>query len=136
MSTAIGASQQTAKLVITLIGDMAFQYDRNALWNSYVGANVRIIIFNNSGGGIFGILDGAKELPELGEFMVTQQTFLAKNAALDAGIDYFEANDWNELHQQMQHFFEPSNRAKILEIFTDSAVNTQELQAYMRLFKH
>ncbi len=136
LSTAIGASQHTHKLIISLIGDMAFQYDRNALWNSYVGANVRIIIFNNSGGGIFGILDGAKELPELGEFMVTQQTFRAKNIALDAEIDYFEANDWNELHQQMQHFFEPSNRAKILEIFTDSAVNTQELQAYMRLFKH
>ncbi|MFD3393598.1 2-succinyl-5-enolpyruvyl-6-hydroxy-3-cyclohexene-1-carboxylic-acid synthase [Aquirufa sp. OSTEICH-129V] len=135
LSTAIGASQQTNKLVISLIGDVAFQYDRNALWNAYVGANVRIIIFNNSGGGIFGILDGAKDLPELDEFMVTKQVFRAKNTALDAGIDYFEAYDWNELHQQMQHFGEPSDRAKILEIFTDSAVNTQELQAYMRLFK-
>jgi 2-succinyl-5-enolpyruvyl-6-hydroxy-3-cyclohexene-1-carboxylate synthase len=136
LSTAIGASQQTNKLVISLIGDVAFQYDRNALWNSYVGSNVRIIIFNNAGGGIFGILDGAKDLPELGEFMVTKQVFRAKNTALDAGIDYFEANDWNEMHQQMQHFFEPSDRAKILEIFTDSAVNSQELQAYMSLFKH
>ena len=136
LSTAIGASQQTNKLVISLIGDVAFQYDRNALWNSYVASNVRIIIFNNAGGGIFGILDGAKDLPELGEFMVTKQVFRAKNTALDAGIDYFEANDWNEMHQQMQHFFEPSDRAKILEIFTDSAVNSQELQAYMSLFKH
>lgn len=136
LSTAIGASQQTHKLVISLIGDVAFQYDRNALWNAYVGANVRIIIFNNSGGGIFGILDGAKDLPELDEFMVTKQVFRAKNTAIEAGIDYFEANDWNEMHQQMQHFFEPSDRAKIIEIFTDSAVNTQELQAYMSLFKH
>lgn len=136
LSTAVGASQQTHKLVISIIGDVAFQYDRNALWNAYVGANVRIIIFNNSGGGIFGILDGAKDLPELDEFMVTKQVFRAKNTAIEAGIDYFEANDWNEMHQQMQHFFEPSDRAKIIEIFTDSAVNTQELQAYMSLFKH
>jgi 2-succinyl-5-enolpyruvyl-6-hydroxy-3-cyclohexene-1-carboxylate synthase len=135
LSTAIGASQQTNKLVISLIGDVAFQYDRNALWNSYVGANVRIIIFNNSGGGIFGILDGAKDLPELNEFMVTKQTFRAKNTALDAGIDYFEANDWDELNLHIQHFLAPSNRAKILEIFTDASVNTQELQAYMNLFK-
>lgn len=136
LSTAIGASQETNKLVVSLIGDVAFQYDRNALWNTYVGPNVRIIIFNNAGGGIFGILDGAKDLPELGEFMVTQQTFRAKNTALDAGIDYFEANDWDQLNQNMQHFFEPSDRAKILEIFTDSSLNSQELQTYMNLFKH
>lgn len=136
LSTAIGASQQTKKLVVSLIGDVAFQYDRNALWNSYVGSNVRIIIFNNAGGGIFGILDGAKDLPELGEFMVTQQTFRAKNTALDAGIDYFEANDWDQLNQHMEHFFEASDRAKILEIFTDSSLNNQELQTYMSLFKH
>lgn len=135
LSTAIGASQQTNKLVVSLIGDVAFQYDRNALWNSYVGANVRIIIFNNSGGGIFGILDGAKDLPELNEFMVTKQTYRAKNTALDAGIDYFEANDWNELNLHIQHFLAPSDRARILEIFTDSSVNTQELHAYMNLFK-
>jgi 2-succinyl-5-enolpyruvyl-6-hydroxy-3-cyclohexene-1-carboxylate synthase len=96
---------------------------------------VRIIIFNNSGGGIFGILDGAKDLPELNEFMVTKQTFRAKNTALDAGIDYFEANDWNELNLHIQHFLAPSDRAKILEIFTDVSVNTRELQAYMNLFK-
>ena len=135
LSTAIGASQQSNKLVFSMLGDVAFQYDRNALWNSYVGANVRVIIFNNSGGGIFGILDGAKDLPELDEFMVTKQTFRAKNTALDAGIDYFEANKWNELNLHIQHFLAPSNRAKILEIFTDASVNTQELQAYMSLFK-
>jgi 2-succinyl-5-enolpyruvyl-6-hydroxy-3-cyclohexene-1-carboxylate synthase len=135
LSTAIGASQQTDKLVVSLIGDVAFQYDRNALWNAYVGSNVRILIFNNAGGGIFGILDGAKDLPELGEFMVTNQPFRAKNTASDAGIDYFEASNWDELNQQLHHFFEPSERAKILEIFTDATVNTQALQAYMHLFK-
>jgi 2-succinyl-5-enolpyruvyl-6-hydroxy-3-cyclohexene-1-carboxylate synthase len=136
LSTAIGASQQTDQLVISIIGDVAFQYDRNALWNNYVGNNVRIIIFNNAGGGIFGILDGAKDLPELAEFMVTQQTFQAKNAASDAGIDYYKAIDLNELNEQLSQFFEPGSRAKMLEIFTDSAKNTAALQAYMQLFKH
>ncbi len=136
LSTAIGASQQTNKLVISLLGDVAFQYDRNALWNSYVGPNVRIIIFNNAGGGIFSILDGAKDLPELGEFMVTKQTFRAKNTALDAEIDYYEANNWSELISVLTHFLEPSSRPKMLEITTDLSENTQELQRYMSLFKH
>ena len=136
LSTAIGASQQSDHLVISIIGDVAFQYDRNALWNSYVGNNVRIIIFNNAGGGIFSILDGAKDLPELDEFMVTNQPFQAKNTALDAGIDYYEAKDFNELNEQMGQFFEPSSRAKMLEILTDSEQNTTALQAFMQLFKH
>ena len=136
LSTAIGASQQTNKLVISLLGDVAFQYDRNALWNSYVGPNVRIIIFNNAGGGIFSILDGAKDLPELGEFMVTKQTFRAKNTAFDAEIDYYEAKNWSELTSVLTHFLEPSSRPKMLEITTDLSENTQELQRYMSLFKH
>jgi len=136
LSTAIGASQQTDHLVISIIGDVAFQYDRNALWNNYVGNNVRIIIFNNAGGGIFSILEGAKDLPELGEFMVTNQPFQAKNTASDAGIDYYEAKDFNALNEQIGQFFEPGSRAKMLEIFTDSAQNTAALQAYMQLFKH
>jgi 2-succinyl-5-enolpyruvyl-6-hydroxy-3-cyclohexene-1-carboxylate synthase len=136
LSTAIGASQKTNKLVISLLGDVAFQYDRNALWNSYVGPNVRIIIFNNAGGGIFSILDGAKDLPELGEFMVTKQTFRAKNTALDAEIDFYEASNWSALTGVLTHFFEPSSRAKMLEITTDLSENTQELQGYMKLFKH
>ena len=65
----MGAAQKTDKLCISIIGDVAFQYDRNALWNKYVPANLRIIIFNNGGGGIFRNLDGAKDLPELTEFM-------------------------------------------------------------------
>jgi 2-succinyl-5-enolpyruvyl-6-hydroxy-3-cyclohexene-1-carboxylate synthase len=81
-------------------------------------------------------LDGAKDLPELGEFMVTHQTFQSKNAASDAGIDYYEAKDLNELNEQLSQFFEPGSRAKMLEIFTDSAKNTAALQAYMQLFKH
>jgi 2-succinyl-5-enolpyruvyl-6-hydroxy-3-cyclohexene-1-carboxylate synthase len=97
---------------------------------------VRIIIFNNAGGGIFSILEGAKDLPELGEFMVTNQPFQAKNTASDAGIDYYEAKDFNALNEQIGQFFEPGSRAKMLEIFTDSAQNTAALQAYMQLFKH
>jgi 2-succinyl-5-enolpyruvyl-6-hydroxy-3-cyclohexene-1-carboxylate synthase len=136
LSTAIGASQGTNKLVISIIGDVAFQYDRNALWNSYVGSNVRIILFNNAGGGIFGILDGAKDLPELAEFMVTKQAFSAKNTASDAGLDYFEARNLEELHAQLAHFFDESACGKILEIYTDREENSKVLQDFLNLFKH
>ena len=91
LSTAVGAAQKTDKLCISIIGDVAFQYDRNALWNHYIPANMRIIVFNNGGGGIFRNLEGAKELSELDEFMETRQGFTAENTAKDARIRYFSA---------------------------------------------
>lgn len=136
LSTAVGASQSTNKLTVALLGDVSFHYDRNALWNHYLGANLRIIVMNNAGGAIFQILDGAKDLGELGEFMVTKQSLMAENSANDAGLIYHKAQNFSELNSIMSDFFQPSTSGKVLEIFTDAKENTEALQAYMALFKH
>jgi 2-succinyl-5-enolpyruvyl-6-hydroxy-3-cyclohexene-1-carboxylate synthase len=132
LSTAVGAAQKSDKLCISIIGDVAFQYDRNALWNKYVPDNLRIIVFNNGGGGIFRNLDGAKDLPELNEFMETQQDFTAENTAKDARISYFSA--FNEKELDLHAFFN-NKGAAILEIHSNSEANANELKKYMSLFK-
>jgi 2-succinyl-5-enolpyruvyl-6-hydroxy-3-cyclohexene-1-carboxylate synthase len=132
LSTAVGAAQKTDKLCISLIGDVAFQYDRNALWNKYISDNLRIIVFNNGGGGIFRNLEGAKDLPELDEFMETQQGFTAENTAKDANIRYFSAKNEKEL--DLKAFFN-NKGAALLEIHTNSIENAAELKKYMNLFK-
>jgi 2-succinyl-5-enolpyruvyl-6-hydroxy-3-cyclohexene-1-carboxylate synthase len=136
LSTAVGASQSTDKFTVALLGDVSFQYDRNALWNNYLGSNLRIIVMNNAGGAIFQILDGAKDLAELGEFMVTKQHNTAENTAKDAGLNYYKAQNFKELNSILPEFWAPSETGKVLEIFTNSTENTAALQAYMALFKH
>ena len=132
LSTAVGAAQKTDKLCISIIGDVAFQYDRNALWNHYIPANLRIIVFNNGGGGIFRNLDGAKDLPELDEFMETRQGFTAENTAKDARIRYFSTSNPSEL--DLKTFLNHQGPA-LLEIHTNSIENAAELKRYMSLFK-
>jgi len=135
LSTAVGASQKTSKLIISIIGDVAFHYDKNALWNQYVPNNLRIIVFNNGGGGIFRNLEGAKELPELEDFMETKQNLTAKNTCLDAGINYYSVScfeDWDAISNQ---FFSPSQKGSLVEIFTNSIDNADELKKYMDLFR-
>ena len=132
LSTAVGAAQKTDKICISIIGDVAFQYDRNALWNKYLPANLRIIVFNNGGGGIFRNLDGAKDLPELTEFMDTVQGFTAENTAKDAKISYFSASKTSDL--KLEAFFKNKGPA-LLEIHTNSVENAEELKKYMALFK-
>jgi 2-succinyl-5-enolpyruvyl-6-hydroxy-3-cyclohexene-1-carboxylate synthase len=135
LSTAVGASPKTSKLIISIIGDVAFHYDKNALWNQYVPNNLRIIVFNNGGGGIFRNLEGAKELPELEDFMETKQNLTAKNTCLDAGINYYSVScfeDWDAISNQ---FFSPGQKGSLVEIFTNSIDNADELKKYMDLFR-
>ncbi len=135
LSTAVGASQKTSKISISILGDVAFHYDKNALWNQYVPNNLRIIVFNNGGGGIFRNLEGAKELPELNEFMETQQNFTAKNTCLDAGINYYSARNFEEWNVISEQFFKIDQKAALVEIFTSSIENADELKKYMDLFR-
>jgi 2-succinyl-5-enolpyruvyl-6-hydroxy-3-cyclohexene-1-carboxylate synthase len=135
LSTAVGASQKTSKISITILGDVAFHYDKNSLWNQYVPNNLRIIVFNNGGGGIFRNLEGAKELPELNEFMETQQNFTAKNTCLDAGLNYYSAKNFEEWNVISEQFFKPGQKGALVEIFTNSIENADELKKYMDLFR-
>lgn len=135
LSTAVGASQRTPNLCISIIGDVAFNYDKNALWNNYLHDNIRIIVFNNHGGGIFRNLAGANTLPELEEFMETQQNFKAENTAKDAQMNYIKAENWNELESALPIVLDQQQAGCILEIFTDSITNSEGLKRYMDLFR-
>ncbi|MDF0693651.1 2-succinyl-5-enolpyruvyl-6-hydroxy-3-cyclohexene-1-carboxylic-acid synthase [Aquirufa ecclesiirivi] len=135
LSTAVGAAQGNPNLVISIIGDVAFHYDKNALWNSYVPNNLRIILMNNQGGGIFRNLEGAKDLPELEGFMETQQVFHAENTAKDAGINYIHVKNNNELLHALRHFFQESEKAQLMEIESNSSINAAALAEYIALFK-
>ena len=65
-STAMGAAYSDPEQLHVLIsGDVSFLYDSNALWNSYQAKNLKIIIVNNQGGGIFRIIPGASESKQL-----------------------------------------------------------------------
>jgi len=68
-STAVGYSRKSDKLNILITGDISFLYDSNALWNNDFPDNLRIIVINNGGGGIFDIVPGAKDSPVKEEFL-------------------------------------------------------------------
>jgi len=50
-------------------------------------------VLNNSGGGIFRNLEGARDLPELEKFIATRQQNSAKSTAEEAGMNYFKADN-------------------------------------------
>ncbi len=70
LSTALGRAL-LGRTVVALVGDLAFVHDSNALWALVErGADLRIIVIDNGGGGIFSFLPQATALaPERFELL-------------------------------------------------------------------
>ncbi len=135
-STAIGSALATPnRPVVLLTGDMAFFYDRNAFWHNYPTPNLRVVLFNNHGGGIFRIIDGPRQQPELEEFFETRQALTAENTARDFHLRYFPVSSFAELDAALPVFFAAETGAAILEVFTDSKTNAAFFEEYRAAVK-
>jgi 2-succinyl-5-enolpyruvyl-6-hydroxy-3-cyclohexene-1-carboxylate synthase len=135
-STAVGAAlAQPARPVVLLTGDVAFFYDRNAFWHNYPTPNLRVVLFNNHGGGIFRLIDGPRQQPELDEFFETHQTLTAANLCRDFQLRYLPVASFAELAAALPVFFAVESGAAVLEIFTDSKTNAAFFEEYRKAVK-
>ena len=134
-STAIGAAYPGTSPTVFITGDLSFFYDSNALWNQYIASDFKIIIINNSGGGIFRILPDAQQVTSFSTFFETKHQLTAKQLSDMHGFGYQSANDMTTLKTQLASFFENSDTPQILEIFTPSAINDDVLLSYFDYVK-
>lgn len=129
-STAIGAAVAAQQPVVFLTGDISFFYDSNALWNNYIPKNFKIIIINNSGGGIFRILPGHQENNTFNTFFETEHHLTAEHLAKMYQFDYLTAKNEEELNMALKLLFANDSHPQILEIFTPSKINRDLLRNY------
>jgi len=133
-STAVGIALVSKKLNILISGDIAFFYDRNGLWHNNLPGNIRIIVLNNHGGGIFRIIDGPSKLPELEDYFETHQKLGVRHTAMDFNMDYFHCKDAIQLGNHLSQFLADDGKSKILEIETKSKVNKVIFDQYISQF--
>ncbi len=135
LSTAVGAAMAVDECTTLITGDLAFFYDRNGLWQPQLPANLKIIVFNNAGGGIFRLLDGARSLPESereGFFATTHQR-TARLTAEEHNLDYHCCRSTAELAPVLKTFFELTAKPSILEIFFDADASAE---AFLNFKEH
>ena len=108
----------TESRVTCITGDLSFFYDSNALWNNYIPSNFRIIVLNNSGGGIFRILPGHKNTENFDTYFETKHDLNASDLSKMFGFEYNSASNQNELEDALGEFYETSDKPKLLEVFT------------------
>ncbi|MGC6480434.1 MAG: 2-succinyl-5-enolpyruvyl-6-hydroxy-3-cyclohexene-1-carboxylate synthase [Flavobacteriaceae bacterium] len=136
ISTALGAAIVNQHPTLCISGDLSFFYDSNALWKNEVPSSFRLIIINNTGGGIFRILPDTIKDRMFEIFFETQHKLNAKHFARMHGWKYRSASSAWKLKSSLKHFFRSSNRPQILEIFTPSRKNPDVLSSYFEYLAH
>ena len=121
-SAAAGCAAVTDDLVLCVTGDLSFFYDQNALWNSNLHGNLRILLLNNGGGGIFSQLPGLEKSSARDKMIAAKHSTHAEGCCAQHGVDYRAAYGSEDLHSGMTWLVQDSsNRPRLLEVVTDVA---------------
>jgi 2-succinyl-5-enolpyruvyl-6-hydroxy-3-cyclohexene-1-carboxylate synthase len=134
VSTAVGAARVQNVPVVLMVGDLSFFYDSNALWNKYLSTNLKIVLINNGGGGIFRYIPGPADTDQLEEFFATTHQMTAEMIARQFNVQYFQSSDEPSLVNILPEFFAFDGPA-ILEVLTPTKENAKVLKNYFVTLK-
>lgn len=132
-STAIGAAKVNLRQTVLLTGDIAFLYDKNAFWLNDIPRNLRVVVFNNGGGGIFTLIDGPTHHKQFAHLFTTPHQRNVKSVAVDNGLDYYFCESYSNLNKVLTQFFEPTNGAAVLELKFDMKKNAKIFEAFKKI---
>lgn len=130
LSTAVGTSLGTDKLVFCFIGDLAFFYDMNAIGNKNIKNNLRVLLINNGCGSEFHLFNHratkvTKDNDLSIEYIAADGHFgnksdeLVKHYAEDLGFEYLSAKNKEEFLKNLDEFIKvKTSKPIIFEVFT------------------
>jgi 2-succinyl-5-enolpyruvyl-6-hydroxy-3-cyclohexene-1-carboxylate synthase len=132
-STALGFSLKSTNPTWLITGDISFLYDSNAWWNSY-STDLKIILINNGGGGIFRIIPGPTRIAGFEHFFETHHEVDIQSLCKAFSIDYFAASDQKSLEQNFKKLHQ-NKGISLLEIKTPREINAAMLNKYFELLR-
>lgn len=137
VSTAAGAAEICKEITTIITGDIGFFYDSNALWNSHLSPNLRIIVINNGGGNIFRVITGPDRYEELEDYIETTHNLNTEGLTKNFGLNYYAANSHEQLEAVLPSFFKNQENSKpaLLEVFTSNKQSAQVLNDYFKFMQ-
>lgn len=131
-STAVGCAKGFKGMTVLVTGDMSMAYDLNSLALPDIPSEMRIIVMDNRGGGIFRFIRSTSQLEEREEYFCAPPVLPLRQLAAGYGWEYLEAGDEKELKASLATFFSPGNR-KILRVVCDGESSAEILKRYMEV---
>ena len=125
VSTAVGAAMVSPAPHLLLLGDLSFIYDSNALWNKDFPENLKIVVLNDGGGGIFRLLDGPGQMEFFEEYSVTHHPVSLELLSQSFGRSFQRVEGLEGLGEQMEALFNEESSLSVLEVDTTSGENSR-----------
>ena len=135
VSTTAGAAFAAQNINLLITGDLGFLYDSNGLMNRNLTPNLKIIVINNGGGGIFRFIPGPDTSPQLEKFFETKHNWSAEKITEAFGVKYLKADSIQSILYSLPEFFNESEQPVLLEIFTQGETNAEWLRRYFEYLK-
>lgn len=123
LSTALGVSHRQQPSVL-LTGDLALLHDTNGfLIRNHWQGHLTIVLINNNGGGIFGMLPIAEFEPPFEQFFSTPQEINFAQLCATYQVEHELIQSWEQLSQRLKHL--PSTGIRVLELPCDRRFDAQ-----------
>ncbi|MBM3163846.1 MAG: 2-succinyl-5-enolpyruvyl-6-hydroxy-3-cyclohexene-1-carboxylic-acid synthase [Bacteroidetes bacterium] len=133
LSTAMGYASKDDRLNVLIIGDVSFLYDVSALQLQDLSPNLKILIVNNQGGGIFNIIDGAKDSPQCEKYFEAKHS---RNGAVSASYGWkYACIEEVELLDEAMNKLLLTTDINCLEIRTNKHQSPQVLNSFFNFIK-
>lgn len=137
LSVAAGASLVVKENVYCIIGDLSFFYDENALWQQQLGGNFRILLLNNSQGGIFRNLKGLEQSRVRDTLVSARHGTSAEGLCQQFNVKYLRADDEMSLERGITELVNMnSHRPVLLEVITDIDTDEQQFKKYYEIMRN
>ena len=125
LSSAVGAAMVSDRQHLLIVGDLSFVYDSNGLWNKDFPENLKIVVLNDGGGGIFRLLDGPGQMDFFEEFSVTHHPVSLELLSGAFGRRFARATTMEELDHQLVSLCSPGSGLSVLEVDTTGSDNSR-----------
>ena len=132
-STAIGAAMVNGPAVL-ITGDMSFLYDISALSAITPKLQLKIVVVDNGGGGIFRFIDSTSSLPELEKYFVVKRNLDVEKVAASFGIKTYRADNADSLFEELSNMMVEDGPA-LLVVKTDGKRSAEILKNYFKTIK-
>ncbi len=128
LSTALGVAH-AGKPAVLLTGDLALLHDTNGfLMRKYLRGSLTIVLINNNGGGIFGMLPIAQFEPPFEDFFATPQDVDFADLCQTYGVGHVLVEHWQDFQRLLNPL--PTQGIRVLEVRCDRAADVQWRQQF------
>jgi 2-succinyl-5-enolpyruvyl-6-hydroxy-3-cyclohexene-1-carboxylate synthase len=112
---------------VLVIGDLAFYHDLNALLLAIRLAlpNLKIVLLNNDGGGLFRRLPIARHEPPFSALFLTQHGLQFAAAAQLFGWQFAQVQTLDDFKRVLPAVLAAHDQAHLIEVLSDSAAHEQ-----------